>query len=118
MISKMKKNELYGMLNYLRLSGIKEILEESIKSAEQESMSYSDYLLYLLGHESDIRRNKKVARLLKESRLPSQKTLETFDMKRIPLLTCIDSKKASGLLVADFMLISTLALKNALPSIP
>lgn len=85
MISRSKKRELHSILNYLCLSGIKEILEESIKRAEQESMSYVDYLLHLLEHESDIRKNNRIARLLKESRLPTDKTLDSFDMKRIPL---------------------------------
>ncbi|MCP3924320.1 MAG: ATP-binding protein [Desulfobacterales bacterium] len=85
MITKAKQNELYVILSYLCLSGVKEIFEESLERAEQESMSYSDYILYLLGYESDVRKNKKIARLLKESRLPIGKTLDTFDMKRLPL---------------------------------
>ncbi|MCP4456527.1 MAG: ATP-binding protein, partial [Cytophagales bacterium] len=34
--------------------------------------------------ECEVRRHKKIDRLLKESRLPLEKTLDSFDMKRLP----------------------------------
>ncbi|MDR4497951.1 MAG: hypothetical protein MRK02_08560 [Candidatus Scalindua sp.] len=34
--------------------------------------------------ESEVRRHKRIERLLRESRLPLEKTLDSFDMKRLP----------------------------------
>ena len=85
MIAIDKKNEIYGVLKYLHLPGIKDILEESIIHAQQEGLSYADYLLGVLTHECNVRKNNTIARLLYESRLPAHKTLDAFDMKRMPL---------------------------------
>jgi len=85
MISKKKKKEITESLNYLKLPGIKGILEEGIRLAEQETMSYADFLLHLLEQESEVRRNNKITRLLKDSKMPTDKTLHSFNMKRLPL---------------------------------
>jgi DNA replication protein DnaC len=47
-------------------------------------MGYDRYLLGLLERESDVRWNHRVERLLRESRLPLEKTLDRFEMKRLP----------------------------------
>jgi DNA replication protein DnaC len=47
-------------------------------------MAYDRYLLGLLERESDIRWNHRVDRLMRESRLPLEKTLDRFEMKRLP----------------------------------
>lgn len=85
MISKKMKHNITENLNYLKLPGMKDILEDGIVLAEEEGMSYADFLLHILEHESDIRRNNKITRLLKDSKLPTAKTLKAFDMKRLPL---------------------------------
>lgn len=85
MISKKKRKEIINCINYLKLSGLKDIFEESINLAEKESMSYSDFLIHILTHEHDVRRNNKIMRLLKDSKLPTNKTLKSFDMKRLPI---------------------------------
>lgn len=85
MISKKKRKIIIGLLNYLKLPGIKDILDESNNVAEKEGMSYYDYLQYLLEHESDVRKNNKIVRLLKDSKIPTEKTLDTFEMKRLPI---------------------------------
>jgi DNA replication protein DnaC len=54
------------------------------EQARQESLSYEHYLLELANRECDERRHKRVERLLKESRLPLEKNLATFDLKRLP----------------------------------
>jgi DNA replication protein DnaC len=48
-------------------------------------MSFENFLLHILEHESDVRKNNTILRLLKKSELPSGKTLDTFDMNRLPL---------------------------------
>jgi DNA replication protein DnaC len=80
-----KMTEIKKHLDYIKLSGIKECFEESIAAAEREGMSYTDFLLHILQNESDHKRNKKIERLQKESKLSAEKTFATFDMNRIPL---------------------------------
>lgn len=80
-----KKKEIISYLNYLKLTGIKDIFEESLSLAEKESMSYSDFIIHLIKHEYIIRKNKKILRLLKESKLPTDKNLSSFEMTRLPL---------------------------------
>ena len=58
--------------------------EELSHVAEQETMCYEDYLLELLLRECEVRYNKRIARLLKASKLPLEKNLENFDLKRLP----------------------------------
>ncbi len=85
MIRTKKTKDIIKYLDYLKLSGIKENLEENIFQAEQEEMSYADFLLQILQHESELRKNKRIARLQRESKLPLNKTFDNFDMNRIPL---------------------------------
>src|SRR5690606_33605075 len=52
--------------------------------ALQESLTYEHYLLEVTDREVDARQNNRIARLLRESGLPTEKTLEAFDQKRLP----------------------------------
>jgi DNA replication protein DnaC len=54
------------------------------EEARRESLSYEEYLLELANRECEERGLKRVERLLKESRLPLEKNLATFDLKRLP----------------------------------
>ena len=85
MISQEKKKEILEYINYLRLPGIKNNLEDILLLAEKESLSYADFLLHILEYESDVRKNNKIERLLKNSKLPTDKTLKSFDLTRLPL---------------------------------
>ena len=72
-------------LKELKLAGMRECLHETGQSAEQENFGYEEYLLTLLEHECEIRRNNRVARFLKQSGLPLEKTMDSFDIKRLPM---------------------------------
>jgi DNA replication protein DnaC len=50
-----------------------------------ESLSYEQYLFELAQIECEVRRANKIVRLVKASKLPMEKTLENFDLKRLPL---------------------------------
>jgi len=78
------KEQLTGCFKALSLSGVRDYYEDLSRVAEQETMSYKDYLLELLLRECEIRYNKRIARLLKASKLPLEKNLENFDLKRLP----------------------------------
>lgn len=71
-------------LTELRLPAIRQRFEEFARRAQIENLSYEQYLVELVNEEIDTRRHHRIERLLTESRLPLEKSLETFDMKRIP----------------------------------
>lgn len=78
------KERLADCFKALFLSGVRDYYEELSHVAEQETLRYEDYLLELLLREREVRYNKRIARLLKESKLPLEKNLENFDLKRLP----------------------------------
>ena len=75
---------LIDHLKALHLPGFRECFEEEAARATRESLSYEQYLLELTEREVETRCQSRVRRLLRESRLPLEKTLETFDLKRLP----------------------------------
>jgi DNA replication protein DnaC len=85
----MKKNEdwkarLVHGLKDLHLPAMREAFAPTAEQARQESLSYEHYLLELVNRECEQRKHKRVERLLKESRLPLEKSLASFDLKRLP----------------------------------
>ena len=82
--SKDAKQTLEGYLKELHLPAIRAGWEELARMAQQESHSYEQYLLGLAQRECQERSNKRVQRLLHDSRLPLEKSWETLDLKRLP----------------------------------
>ncbi len=78
------KSQITDYLRVLQLPTIRGLYEDHAVKAVQESLGYEMYLCELLERECEVRRHKKTERLLKESRLPLEKTLDSFDMKRLP----------------------------------
>jgi DNA replication protein DnaC len=73
------RTQLIPRLKRLKLSGILENLDYHIQKAQNEKVSYTDFLLNLLLEESD-RRDQHVLNIrLKKSGLEYDKTLECFD---------------------------------------
>ena len=70
------------------------------QQAQQESLSYPSYLLELAERECQQRRQNRTERLLKESRLPLEKNLQTFDLKRLPTKVV---QQLRTLLTGDFV---------------
>ena len=54
-------------------------LDELLTRAEKESLSYLSFLDRMLGAEADARRERAVARRIREARFPENKCLEGFD---------------------------------------
>jgi len=75
-------------------------LEKSIAKAEKENWSYENFLSYLFESEMHWRKNRKVERLLKNSKLPEGKSLTTLNMDYLP--TDI-RKKLPSLLEGNFV---------------
>jgi DNA replication protein DnaC len=58
--------------------------EEIAGKAEKEGLTYERYLHELAQLEAYERHNRKIALLLKQSKLPREKTLDTFEQSRLP----------------------------------
>ena len=71
-------------LKDLRLPTVRECYEDTARRAERETLSYEQYLLEVISRECEQRRKSKVQRLLKDSALPLEKSLQNFDLKRLP----------------------------------
>jgi DNA replication protein DnaC len=78
------KERLDGNLKALHLPTIRMSFEDEAMRATQDSLSYEQYLLELTDREVEVRQQNRIARLLRESRLPLEKDLASFDMKRLP----------------------------------
>jgi DNA replication protein DnaC len=83
-MEKQIKAKLAHCLRELHLPAIRECYQEHSDVARAESLSYEQYLLGLVEYECEIRRDKRISRLLRESRLPLEKTLASFERKRLP----------------------------------
>jgi len=71
-------------LKELHLPTVRECYVQQAQTARQESYSYEQYLLELAESECEVRRQNRIGRYLKESKLPLEKTIDSFDQKRLP----------------------------------
>lgn len=75
---------LVPCLQELHLPAMRAQFEAVARQAEQESWSYPSYLSELAERECQQRRQNRVERLLKTSKLPLEKNWQTLDLKRLP----------------------------------
>lgn len=87
-------------LKELHLPAMRGCFEETARRAEKEALSYEQYLLELAERECEQRRGNRVRKLLRESGLPLEKSLENFDSKRLPAKI---SRQVKMLLEGDFL---------------
>ena len=78
------KERLAAYLKELHLPAFRSSYEELARQAQQEGLSFEQYLLGLVQRECQERRNKRVERLLHDSRLPLEKSWPALDLKRLP----------------------------------
>jgi DNA replication protein DnaC len=78
------KEMLEAYLKELHLPAFRQGYEELARQAQQEGLSYERYLLGLAERECQERRQNRVERLLRESRLPVEKSWPALDLKRLP----------------------------------
>lgn len=81
-----KRKDLLELLKELHLPTFRETYEEVSRQAEEGSWGYENFLFQLAEREGQERRQRRIERLLRQSRLPLEKSTESFDMKRLPLL--------------------------------
>ncbi len=83
-----KKKDIKALLSrYLKelfLNTMRQCYEDLANQAKQESLSYDQYLLTLAEQECITRRNNRIEKNLKESKIPRNKSIDTFDLKRVP----------------------------------
>jgi DNA replication protein DnaC len=79
------KKDLEALLKELHLPTVRDSYEDLARQAEQEGQSYEQFLLELVEMESQARRARRLERMLRQSKLPPDKTLASFDLKRIPV---------------------------------
>lgn len=71
-------------LKELHLPTVRACYQEQALLARRESLSYEHYLAEVMEREREARRQNRIARLLHESRLPLEKSLESFELGRLP----------------------------------
>ena len=71
-------------LKELHLPTVRACYQEQALLARRESLSYEHYLAEVMEREREARRQNRIARLLHESRLPLEKSLESFELSRLP----------------------------------
>jgi len=76
---------LTANLKALHLPTMRQCYEEAARRAEQETLSYEQFLLEVTEREREGRRKSRIRKLLKESGLPLEKSLANFDLKRLPV---------------------------------
>jgi DNA replication protein DnaC len=93
-------SKLEGYLRQLCLATVRKDYQRLAEKAKDESLSYEEYLLSVIESEHQQRRNRRIERYLQESRLPLEKTLHCFDLKRLPnkALQQFNSLKNGGFL--------------------
>lgn len=69
----------------LRMPTAVQIVEDTITTAQKENWSLETFLSEILEQEMEGRRLRRIERLKKASRLPLDKTLQTFNQERLPL---------------------------------
>lgn len=78
------QEQIADNLKQLHMPTIRQNYEEVAVHARAESWSYEQYLLELLKLECEIRRQNRIARNLRVSKLPPSKTFDNFEKKRLP----------------------------------
>ncbi len=94
------KRELTESLKELRLPTIRAEFEESARRAQSESLSYEQYLAELVCRERDERQANRITRLLRQSKIPAEKSLAGFKLTRLPRKV---SRQMKTLLGGDFL---------------
>jgi len=75
---------LTAYLKELHLPTLRACFVEQARRALKETLSYEQYLLELVQAECEARRAHRIERLLRQSRLPLEKDLARFELKRLP----------------------------------
>ena len=84
-MSKDSRHKLGEMLRELKLPGVHANFAEAAIRAEKEGWGFERFLHHILEVELEQRRQKRLERVLKASKLPVGKTLATLDQAVLPI---------------------------------
>ena len=91
---------LFRSLKELHLPTVRTCYGQEADRARQESLTYEHYLAEVMEREREVRRQNRIQRLLSESKLPLEKSLETFETSR---LSSMLAAQLSALLEGSFV---------------
>jgi len=77
------KTSLTKCLKELHLPTVRACYEEQADQARQENISYEYYLAEVMEREREVRSHNRIQRMLRQSKLPLEKSLDCFDMDRL-----------------------------------
>lgn len=83
-MNKQDHRQLIELLKELHLPMFREYHQDFAQKAIADELGYEEYLHELAQRECEVRRANKIERLVKASKLPLEKTLQTFETDRIP----------------------------------
>jgi len=78
--------ELHAMLRKLHLSGMADNFGDLALKAASAHLTYETYLAEVVHCECVLREQRRIARLLRQSGLPADKTFRTLQLDRFPLV--------------------------------
>jgi DNA replication protein DnaC len=84
MLSDELKASLIRCLKELHLPTVRECYEEQADKARKEDITYEYYLAEVMEREREVRSHKRIQRMLRESKLPLEKSLDAFEIGRLP----------------------------------
>ena len=100
MLSNELKSALTECLKELHLPTVRACYEEEANRARRENLTYEYYLAEVMEREREVRRHNRVQRLLRESKLPLEKSLDAFEMGR---LSSMLTSQVNALLEGSFV---------------
>lgn len=71
-------------LKALHLPAIRAGFAAAAEEARREGFSFERYLMELVEEECEVRRQNRIGRFLRQSKLPMEKTMDVFDRSRLP----------------------------------
>jgi len=83
-MDKKQEARLNCYLSELHLITVRRQYFDLAEKAQAESLGYQEYLLNVIEVECEARRMRRIERRLKESHLPLEKNLDTFEQNRLP----------------------------------
>jgi DNA replication protein DnaC len=78
------RTALNACLKELRLPSVRACYENLAEKATEQQFDYEEYLYEVVEIERQARYNKRTQKLLRESRLPLEKTFQGFQLDRLP----------------------------------
>jgi DNA replication protein DnaC len=83
-LTRNRHDDLQSLLERLSLGGMAATCADLALTAAKEGLSHEAYLYELAKHELELRRERRVERLLRQSWLPREKTFRTLELSCFP----------------------------------